>query len=79
MTPANPDPRAIAACLSIGQRLTIRALDRNHTPLGCAATIAKRLERRSCKRPPLVISRTGADGREFALNDLGMAVKEVLW
>ena len=43
----DPHPRVIAAGLSIGQRLTIRGLDRDYAPLGCAATTAKRLERRS--------------------------------
>lgn len=76
--PAAPDPRAIAAGLSIGQRLTIRGLDRDYAQLGCGATTAKRLERRGRKRPALAISRAGPDGREFALNDTGMAVKEVL-
>ncbi|EZP57237.1 hypothetical protein BW41_00080 [Sphingomonas sp. RIT328] len=72
-------PRSIAASLSIGQRLAIRDLDRQFAPLSCAANVAKRLERRSPKRPALAISRPGDGGREFALNDIGMAVKEVLW
>ncbi|GEM72044.1 hypothetical protein SAQ01S_18100 [Sphingomonas aquatilis NBRC 16722] len=72
------DPRKIAASLSIGQRLTIRGLSDQYCTLGCASTAAKRLEHRKAKRPALTISRAGTDGREFALNALGLAVKAVL-
>lgn len=73
------DPRTIASRLSVGQRRTIKALDRDYCILGCASAAAKRLERNVPARPALVISRPGRTGhREFALNSLGASVQAVL-
>jgi hypothetical protein len=72
------DPRTIASRLSVGQRLTIKALDGGYCILGCGQTAAKRLERNAPGRPALVISRPGRVRREFALNPLGVSVQAVL-
>lgn len=76
--PTHPDAAAIAARLSRGQRSTIASLDRDFCILGCAEPTAKRLTVGSSRRPALVASRRGVEFQEFALNDLGMAVKELL-
>ncbi len=78
MVIGDTDPRTIASRLSVGQRRTIKALDRDFCILGCAEAAAKRLERNVPARPALVISRPGIASREFALNALGAAVQAVL-
>jgi len=72
------DAATIAPRLTPGQRSTIAGLDRDFCILGCAEPTARRLAKATPTHPALIVSRRGDEFQEFALNDLGMAVKELL-
>lgn len=68
----------IATSLTRAERSTITGLEREFCVLGCGEPTAKTLAQATARRPALVVGRRGDEFPEFALNDLGMAVKEAL-
>lgn len=68
----------IAARLSAGQISTITGLDAEPCILGCAEPVAMRLAIATKRRPALTVQTKGERYWEFALNELGLRVKDVL-
>lgn len=73
-----PDPAAVAAKLSRGQRSVTHGLDGEFCILGCGESTARRLTYSTTRRPALTIMRQTERGPEFALSSFGLAVKAVL-
>lgn len=72
------NPKSIAVRLSAEQARLITGLDHEPCLLGCSESVAARLAVATKTRPALTVRTKGERYWNFALNELGLRVKDVL-